>query len=143
MESAGKVKPRYARITHRFAVGAASGDDEAGKALAELLERRAIDSIVADCRSYVTSDLLSQRLQRAVAALSEQGVVLRLEADLVIVERCFCETEGCQHPAALLERLIGVSIASIITREGRRALRMVGALGAARYTQEASTSAQG
>ena len=70
---------RYARITHRLALGVSSEDDEASQALAELLERRIVESIAIECAPHVTSDLMSERLAQAVAALREHDIALRLQ----------------------------------------------------------------
>ena len=50
---------RYARITHRLALGVLSQEDEASQALAELLERRIVESLANECAPHVTSDLMS------------------------------------------------------------------------------------
>jgi hypothetical protein len=132
---------RYARITHRLALGAASSDDESSQALAALLQRRVVESIAADCTPLVTSDLLSERLAQAIKALSRHGIALHLADAGVLVQGCFCESEACEHPAALLTRLVGSEFESIITNEGHKCLRMVGAFDSQAYTREASTSA--
>jgi len=132
---------RYARITRRLALGAASSDDESSQALAELLQRRIVESIASDCATNVTSDLLSERLTQAVEALGRHGIALRIGDGAVVVERCFCESETCGHPASLLTQLAGCEFESIITDEGTAALRVVGAFDSQAYTREASTSA--
>ena len=125
-------KHRYERITQRLAHGAASAEDESSLALAAVLERRIIESFIDECALHVTSDLLSERTSQAVAALSEHSVTLRIADGAVVVERCFCEADACGHPVPLLGRLLGVGIESIITNEGQRALRIVGATDAAK-----------
>jgi len=129
---------RYARITHRIAVGVSSHDDDASQALAELLQRRIIESIAIECAPYVTSDLLSARLAQAVNALGEHGIALHLTDRGVAVDRCFCQTDACDHPATLLERLLGTGIEPITTQDGRRVLCVIGALDAASYTEDTS-----
>src|SRR5258708_5421612 len=119
---------RYTRITHRLALGASAEDDEESQALAELLHRRILESIAIESAPHVTSGLLSQRLAQAVAALSEHGIVLRVTDAGIQVERCFCELHACDHPRALLERLLGVSIESIIVNKDQRALQLLGAV---------------
>ena len=125
---------RYARITHRLALGVASEDDEASQALAELLQRRIVDSIAVECTPYVTSDLLSARLAQAVAALSEHNIALRITDGGMAVEGCFCQSDVCEHPQALLQRLLGAEIEPITTQDGQKVLRVIGALDAASYT---------
>jgi hypothetical protein len=132
---------RYARITHRLANSVASEDDEASQALALLLERRIIESIVVECAPRVTSDLRSERMTQAVTALTEQGVPLRLEGEGAVAEGCFCVSDSCTHAQTLLGRLLGVAVESIITREGRRALRPVGVFDPPGYTKRASMNA--
>lgn len=129
---------RYARITHRLALGVSSDDDDASQALAELLQRRIVESIAIDCEPYVTSDLLSARLAQALAALSEHSVRLHVTDGGIAVDGCFCESEACEHPQALLQRLLGAEIEPITTQDGRRVLRVVGVLDAASYTEDTS-----
>ena len=132
---------RYVRITHRLALGVSSEEDEASQALAQLLERRIIDSIALECAPQVTSDLLSERLQQAVAALREHGIILAVSDAEIAVEACFCQTDGCKHASALLGRLLGVAVESIITNEGQSALVLLGAVDASSYTETASMNA--
>ena len=113
---------RYARITHRLALGVSSEDDEASQALAELLGRRIVESVAIECAPHVTSDLMSERLTQAVAALREYDIALRLQDGGIVVEACFCGSDACSHVTALLQRLLGVAVESIITNEGQRAL---------------------
>src|SRR6185503_14337359 len=86
---------RYVRITQRLALGVSSEDDAASEALAELLERRIIDTIALECAPLVTSDLLSERVAQAVAALRTHSIVVAITAAGITVERCFCENDGC------------------------------------------------
>jgi hypothetical protein len=129
---------RYARITHRLALGVSSEDDAESQALAELLQRRIVESIAVECAPYVTSDLLSQRLAQAVAVLSQHGFALRIADGGVAVEGCFCAFRECDHPAALLQRLLGAAVEPITTRDGRRMLQVIGVLDAASYTEDTS-----
>jgi hypothetical protein len=132
---------RYVRITQRLALGVSSEDDVESQALAELLERRVVDSIALECAPLVTSDLLSERVLQAIAALEEHGVELAVADSGIAVERCFCESDACSHAGALLERLLGVAFESIITNEGWSALSAVGLIDAASYTEDASRNA--
>jgi hypothetical protein len=129
---------RYARITHRLVLGVSSEDDGASLALAELLQRRIVESIAVECAPYVTSDLLSARLAQSVAALSEHGIALHVADGGIAVDACFCQSDGCGHPQALLERLLGTGIGPITTQDGRRVLRILGVLDAASYTEDTS-----
>ena len=106
---------RYARITHRLAQGASSADDEASQARAELLQRRIVESIAIECASHVTSDLLSERVAEAMTALSEYGIEVEFAVTGLVIKRCFCDDEGCRHAEALLQRLVGAEVQSIIT----------------------------
>jgi hypothetical protein len=112
---------RYARITHRLASGVASGDDASSRALASLLEQRVVESIAIECAPYVTSDVPSERMLQAAAALRERGISVRVEAGNVIQDRCFCDSDGCRHGTMLIERLIAVAAS-------------IGAVDAVRYT---------
>ena len=114
---------RYARITHRLALGAASSEDESSQALAELLQRRIVESIAADCTPHVTSDLLSERLAQAVSALGRHGIAMRIDDGGIVIERCFCESDVCGHPETLLTRLVGIEIEPIKT-SGRKHANM-------------------
>lgn len=125
---------RYARITHRLAQGVSSRDDEASLSLAQLLQRRIVESVAVECAPYVTSDVLSQRLDQAVAGLSEHGIALRITKAGVVVEACFCLSDACDHPAALLQRLLGVAMEPITTQDGAQVLRVLGVVDAASYT---------
>ena len=129
---------RYARITHRLALGVSSDDHDASQALAELLQRRIVESIAVECTPYVTSDLLSTRLAQAVAALSEHGIAMHVTDAGVVVDCCFCESQTCAHAASLLERLLGAGISPITTQDGRRVLRVLGVLDGASYTEHTS-----
>lgn len=129
---------RYARITHRLALGVSSADDDASQALAELLRRRIVESIAVECTPHVTSDLLSVRLAQAIAALSQRGIALHLTDGGIVVDACFCEADGCEHPQALLQRLLGTDIEPITTQGGRQVLRVLGVLDAASYTEDTS-----
>ena len=131
---------RYVRITHRLARGVASADDDASQALAEVLQRRIVESIAIECARLVTSDLLSERLAQAAAALGEHGIVMQVIDGGLAIDGCFCESKACQHPKELIQQLIGTEVAPITTQDGRRVLRVLGVLDAASYTQEASTS---
>ena len=132
---------RYVRITQRLAFGVASEDDEASQALAELLERRILDSIALECAPMVTSNLISQRLKQAITALSGHGIALSVTRAGIAVEECFCDADGCKHGAVLLQRLLGVAIESIITNKGQGALSPVGVIDATSYTEDASRNA--
>jgi hypothetical protein len=132
---------RYARITHRLATAVSSEEDDASRELAGVLERRIVESIAVDCAPFVTSDLMSERLMQAVGALAEHDVLLRVGDTAVKIERCFCQLDACEHPSALLGRLLCVAVESIITHEGRRALGPVGAFGRPGYTKRASMNA--
>ena len=129
---------RYARITNRLALGVSSDDDDVSQELAELLQRRIVESIAVECAPYVTSNLLSVRLVQAVAALSEHGIAMYVTDAGVLVEGCFCESDACGHATALLQRLLGEGIEPITTQDGRRVLRILGALDAASYTEDTS-----
>src|SRR6478672_4817243 len=122
---------RYARITHRLALGVSSAGDVESQAMAQLLQRRIVETIVAECAPYVTSDLLSQRLAQAVVALSEHGIALRVTDAGVAVDSCVCQSDGCGHPEALLARLLGVAVEPIITRDGTHVLQVLGVVDAA------------
>lgn len=129
---------RYARITNRLALGVASDNDDASQALAGLLQRRIVETIAVDCTPHVTSDLLSARLAQAIAALSEHGIALHLTDGGIAVDACFCESDACDHPQALLQRLLGADIEPITTQGGRQVLRVLGVLDAASYTEHTS-----
>ena len=132
---------RYVRITQSLALAVSAEDNEASQALAKLLERRVVDSIAHECAPLVTSDLLSERVVQAIVALHEYGIELEVADSGIVVERCFCESDACSHAAALLERLLGVAVESIITNEGQSALSAVGVIDAAGYTEHASMNA--
>lgn len=129
---------RYARITHRLALGVSSQDDAESQALSVLLQRRIVESIAVECAPRVTSDLLSQRLAQAIAALSEHGISLRITDGGIAIDACFCGSDGCEHTLALLQRLLGAAVEPITTLDGRRMLRVIGVLDAASYTGDTS-----
>ena len=130
----GAETERYARITQRLASALSSEDDDASHTMAEVLERRLVETIAAECALHVTADLLSRRLSQAIEALGEYGVVLRKTEALVAVDACFCTSAGCAHPQALLQRLLGTAVEPITTPDGKQVLRVLGVVDAASYT---------
>ena len=130
----GAESERYARITQRLASAMSSEDDEASQALVEVLQRRIVDTIAAECAPQVTADVLSQRLSQAIAALGEYGIVLRLTDAGLKVDACFCASHGCAHAQALLQRLLGAAVQPITTQDGATVLRVLGVVDAASYT---------
>jgi hypothetical protein len=112
---------RYARITQRLAEALTSSEVASSPELASTLEARIVAAIVDDCAPRITAPGRAERLQQAVTALIEHGVLLRTAGGVVIRERCFCGADDCGHAAMLIERLLGV-------------LPAVGAIDTVRYT---------
>jgi hypothetical protein len=125
---------RYARITYRLALGVSSMEDDESQELAQILQRRVLESIASACAPLVTSDLLSRRVIQATDALSEHGIALQVTDAGIAVGACFCGSSVCEHPRALLRRLLGAEVEPAAGQDGRRVLRVLGVLDAARYT---------